>query len=203
MIFKDILFYYLNWEGYTGRRKEMERLIKIWGIKAIRIHNPTDPDPLRQNRICRGNIKTIQLILENNIFPCIIIDDDVQLITSIPETIELNNNADFILLGGSSYNCGGIKPNMYICDYDSIYYRVYYMLGLHAILIPNRKSASIFLELLNESLKLNEFLDIVITMQSKTLLFLTPKDGPYFYQNNYNEPFTRFLWKDVKSQLLV
>lgn len=33
---------------------------------------------------------------------------------------------------------------------------------------------------------------------------MTPKDGPYFYQNDgHNEYITKFLWKNVLDKYLV
>ena len=70
------------------------------------------------------------------------------------------------------------------------------MLSMHVTIIPNEKSANLFLENLNKSFELSEFLDLNLTMKSKELVFLTPKDGPYFYQDNYNDQVTKFKWQD-------
>ena len=55
---------------------------------------------------------------------------------------------------------------------------------------------------LQESLENSQFFDITVTMQSKELIYLTPKDGPYFYQDNYNEHVTKFLWEDSLGEYL-
>jgi hypothetical protein len=200
--FKDIPYYYLNYEGYIDRRIKMENLIKILSINATRVSNNVNL-PLRQNRISTGIIKMLKLIREYNIFPSIMMDDDMGLIVPLPETINIPENADFIFLGGSLYECGGIKPTMYITEYDDDFYRVFYMLSLHTIIIPNLKSVNLLLDFLNLALQHNEFCDIVITMKSNDLLFLTPKNGPYFYQDNYNEEVTRFLWKERLDKYLL
>ena len=70
------------------------------------------------------------------------------------------------------------------------------MLSSHAVLIPNLKSANFFLDILNSSLKTSEFHDVNLAMKSSEMLYLTPKNGPYFYQDNYNDQVTKFLWKD-------
>jgi len=200
--FKDIHFYYLNYEGYTDRRIEMDNMLNDLGINYDRIPNNIDL-PLRQDRITIGHIKLLEQAITNNIFPFIAMDDDIKSITNnLPENINIPENIDFIFLGGSIYNCGGIKPDMYIIDYNDDFYRVYYMLGLTPALIPNLKSAQILLKFLQDSLQTNEFCDIIITMHSKEFTYITPKEGPYFYQNNYNEPVTRFLWKDNLDKYL-
>ncbi len=193
--FKDIHFYYLNYEGYTDRRIKMDNMLNNWSVNYDRISNNIDL-PLRQNRITVGHIKLLEQAITNDIFPFIIMDDDIKPINDFPKNINIPNNTDIIFLGGSLYNCGGIKPDMYITQYNDDFYRVYYMLGLTPSLVPNLKSAQLLLKFLQDSLHTNEFCDIIITMCSKEYIYLTPKNGPYFYQNNYNEPVTKFLWKD-------
>jgi hypothetical protein len=199
--FKDIHFYYLNYEGYTDRRIEMDNMLDSWGVKYSRISNNVDL-PLRQNRITIGHIKLLEQAITNNNFPFIITDDDIKPTTKIPENINIPKDTDIIFLGGSLYNCGGIKPDMYITHYDDDFYRTYYMLGLTPSLIPNLKSAQLLLKFLQDSLQTSEFCDIIITMHSKEYIYLTPKNGPYFYQNNYNESVTKFLWKDNLDKYL-
>jgi hypothetical protein len=76
------------------------------------------------------------------------------------------------------------------------------MLSLTPCLIPNLESAKLMLGFLNQSLQTSEFCDIIITMHSKEYIYLTPKDGLYFYQDNYNTPVTKFLWKDHLDRYL-
>ena len=199
--FKDIPFYYLNYEGYTDRRIKIETLFNNLDFKFTRIPNNVDL-PLRQDRIATGHIKLLEYAIAQNIFPFIITDDDINLITTLPEYINIPEETDFIFLGGSLYECGGIKPNMYIENYNDDFYRSYYMLSLTPSLIPNLKSANIFLKFLKEALQTSQFCDITITMTSKELIYLTPKDGPYFFQDNYNESVTKFLWNDNLDKYL-
>ena len=196
--FKDIPFYYLNFNGYIERRAKMESLINNIGINAIRISNNAESE-LRQNRIALGVIKLLSIAKEIGIYPFISMDDDMELIKDIPSSIKVPKEADFILLGGSLYETGGHKPNMKLENFDNEYYRVYYMLSMHCMVIPNEKSANTLLGSIKESLENNQFLDIDLSMRCNDIVYLTPKDGPYFYQNNYNESVTRFLWEDVKD----
>ena len=161
--FKDIPFYYLNYEGYIERKIKIEALFNNLGFKYIRIPNNVDM-PLRQDRIAIGHIKLIEYAIEQNIFPFIVTDDDINLIINLPESLDIPENADLIFLGGSLYECGGVKPNMFITDYNDSFYRVYYMLGITPVLIPNLKSAQILLKFLQDSLQNSDFCDIVITI---------------------------------------
>jgi len=197
----DIPFYYLNYEGYTDRRNKIEALFNNLNLEYYRISNDIKLD-LRQDRISFGQIKLICDAIEKNKFPFISIDDDMELIRPLPESINIPDECDFIFLGGSLYNCGGIKPNMEIKDFNNDFYRVYYMLSLTPCLIPNIKSAKLMMKFLIDSLSTNQFCDIAITMESKERVYLTPKNGPYFYQDNYNKEVTKFLWEEIKSEYL-
>lgn len=199
--FKDLHFYYLNYEGYTDRRVKMEEMLSGWGVGYTRIPNNISL-PLRQNRIAMGHIKLLEYAINENRFPFVVMDDDIKPINNIPSTIKIPEQASFIFLGGSLYDCGGIKPNMYITEYNEDFYRVYYMLSLTPVVIPNSESANKIKKFIQESLETSEFFDVTITMQSKELIYLTPKDGPYFYQDNYNEHVTKFLWRDTLGEYL-
>jgi hypothetical protein len=197
----DMPFYYLNYEGYTHRKEKIEALFNKLNLEYYRIFNDIKLD-LRQDRICFGQIKLISTAIEKNKFPFISIDDDMELIKELPEIINIPDGCDFIFLGGSLYNCGGLKPNMYIESFNENFYRVYYMLSLTPCLIPNIKSAKLMMKFLIDSLYKSEFCDVSITMESKETVYLTPKNGPYFYQDNYNESVTRFLWEDIKDSYI-
>lgn len=198
---KDIPFYYLNFEGYTDRKKNMEALINHASINATRVPS-TYKSNLRQNRISLGYLKLILTAIEFNQYPFIIMDDDMELIKDLPEYISIPDESSIIMLGGSLYETGGLKPNMYLENYNDEYYRVYYMLSMHTMVICDQESAYFLLESISKSLIDNQFLDMDLTLKSKDKLYLTPKDGPYFYQKNYNESVTKFLWKEVESKYL-
>jgi hypothetical protein len=193
--FKEIKFFYLNHVEYTDRKIKMDSFISELGLTATRIVNDSTL-PLRQDRISIGFIKILNAVIEKNTFPSIICEDDIALIANFPTKINIPQNATIILLGGSTYESGGIKPKIHITNYDDNFYRVYHMLSSHAVLIPNLKSANFFLDILNSSLKTSEFHDVNLAMKSSEMLYLTPKNGPYFYQDNYNDQVTKFLWKD-------
>lgn len=195
---RNLPVYYLNYDGYTDRKQNMEKLFSSLNITDVtRIGNNLE-DSLRQNRISKGLIKLLNLAIENNTFPIITMDDDMEIIDIFPDTISIPQETDLIFLGGSLYNCGGIKPNMYFENYNEEHYRVYYMQSLHSMVIPHIQSAYFLIDVLKNAILNDQFSDIEITMHSENKIFLSPKNGPYFYQNNYNEPVTNFLWKNFQ-----
>jgi len=199
MILKDLPFYYLSCPSRMSRLKRLNELISEMEITATTFFN-NSTDSLRQNRISVGFINLLKLILERNIFPCVTIDDDVQLIKKLPESFPISNDIDFIVLGGSLYSPGNRKIKLTL--HNDTYYRVYYMMSYHSMIIPRRETAMFLLELVEKSLKENKFLDKDLSLKSEEKVFVTPKDGPYFYQDNYNEKSTRFLWENIKDKCL-
>ena len=94
--FKDIHFYYLNYEGYTDRRIEMDNMLDSWGVTYNRISNNIDL-PLRQNRITVGHIKLLEQAIANNNFPFIMTDDDIKPINDFPKDINIPNEKPKIM----------------------------------------------------------------------------------------------------------
>jgi hypothetical protein len=198
----DIPFYYLNFEGYTDRKVNMEKLLSSLNINNLRIPNSYQSN-LRQDRIAFGIIKLLNTAIEIGKYPFIMMDDDIELIKELPQSISIPDTKSLILLGGSLYETGGYKPNMYLEEYDEKYYRVYYMLSMHTMVVPSLNIANFLLESIQQSFNTHQFLDVDLALRSKEKLYLTPKDGPYFYQNNYNESVTRFLWEDIKESYVA
>ena len=199
---KDLPFYYMSCEARKSRLVKLQKLIDDLDVKSEMFFN-TSNLPLRQSRISCGAIKLLDLIIEKNIFPCITIDDDVQLITDIPETLPIPDTSCVIVLGGSLHNTGKTPPNVYLKEYYDTYYRLYQGLSYHSMIIPKKTEAEVLKIFVDDSFRKNCALDRVFAHESDKFVFLTPKDGPYFYQDNYNEHVTRFLWKNVKDELLL
>ena len=82
--FKDIPFYYLNFEGYTDRKVSMEKLLSSLNINNLRISNSYQSN-LRQDRIAFGVTKLLNTAIEIGKYPFIMMDDDIQLIQDCME----------------------------------------------------------------------------------------------------------------------
>lgn len=76
------------------------------------------------------------------------------------------------------------------------------MLSFHAVLFPNKKSVEKVISLLEKAIKENKFNDITIANSSKENVFLVPKEGNYFFQDDYTSEVTKFFWKDVLNKFL-
>jgi hypothetical protein len=201
--FEEIFAYYLNRDIFIERRGNMENMLLKLKMNYERIPSNTVLEP-RQNGMSVDLMTLIKTAINNDKYPFIIFEDDASIIDIVPEVIDIPEEADLIYLGGSLYNCGGKKLDLRITDYNDEYYRILSSLGGHAIVVPHRKGADIILKAFSKSLENNEYTDLGLAIASEKYLFLTPKNGMYFYQNDaHTIPVTNFKWNDVKSNLLL
>jgi hypothetical protein len=197
--FKDIPVYYINPDFFEDRRKKMDQYLNTLGLEYERIPS-NSTQHLRENRINEGQIELLHRAIEKDKYPFLILEDDVRLIGDLPETIEIPKGIKLIYLGASTWECGGAKPKLKIVDYNKEYYRLYHSLGTHAILVPSKESAEYFIDIAKKAIRENMYSDISLAIDSAKQVFLTPKNGPYFYQNDaHTAPITKFLWKDLSS----
>lgn len=198
---KDIPIYYLNPDSYKERRIEMEKFLDSLNMKYERIPSNSSSKS-KPVRTAEGFLKIAEKAIKNNVFPFLVLEDDARLIVPLPEEIHIPKEAVIIYWGASTYECGGGKPGMFISNYNNDYYRVCNSLGGHARLIPSIESTLHYIGILEESISKNTFSDIRFAIDSGTTLYLTPKDGPYFYQDDRRtKGVTYFLWKDKQKKL--
>lgn len=194
--FTDIPAYYLNRDIFEQRRKDMEDMFSKLNLKSTKISSNTVLSP-RQNGMSVDLITLIETAIATNQYPFLIFEDDAQPFGTIPENIEYPDEAELIYYGSSLYNSGGKKPDLKLEPYDDNYYRIYYSLAGHAIMVCNKSGANTVLKAFKKSLEFNEYTDLGLALASDKHIFLTPKSGVCFYQNDsHNIPFTKFLWQD-------
>lgn len=198
---KDIHGYYPNNDDYIKEQKFIENQCHELGLKYNRFPYNTKTHP-RQNGMSTDFISLLKRSLQDNIFPFIYMEDDSCLMANIPEEIYIPDEATAIFWAGSMYETGGLKAPVKITEYDNYYYRVYNMLAPSVQIIPNANSSKILIDITTRALDKGEYSDLFMAMESSQHIFLTPKEGPFFYQNNYNEHVTKFLWKDHLDKYL-
>ena len=188
---KDISAVYINPDRFLERRNKIEEWIKKVGFKfCVRMAcNKTFPD--RAITINHAHLNTLKMIVA----PVILFEDDASPMRPLPECFDIPEEADLVYLGGSNYIYDNNK-SLYIEEYNKDFYRVYNMLSFHAVLFPNKKSVEKVINLLEKAIKENKFNDITIANSSKENIFLVPKEGNYFFQDDYTSEVTKFYWKD-------
>ncbi len=181
---------------HKGRIERMEEMLKEIGLKYSRFVSKENSDHTR-NIVSRAHRDSCIQASVSNSFPFLLLEDDAKLAIDFPKDLEVCQEADLIYLGLSSYNSG--QGNLKVEDYNEDYYRVFNSLAAHAILIPNIKSAELYIKICEEALSDSNWHDKVLAKYSHDKLFLTPKNGPIFYQfDSHTQPVTKIKAKDFK-----
>ena len=193
---KDISAVYINPDRFLERRKKIEEWINNVGfLRTCRVaYDKTFPD----RAITMNHAHKYALEQSKNDVPFILFEDDACPMQSLPEYFDVPEEANLIYLGGSTYEAKPLKLE----EYNESFYRVYNMLSFHAVLFPNKKSVEKVISLLEKAIKENKFNDITIANSSKENIFLVPKEGNYFFQDDYTSNVTKFYWKDVLNKFL-
>lgn len=196
----DIYGYYINPDHYSHRTEKIQTLSDSLGLKLSERFVYNDKHKTKQITMTKAHLALIDKAISLNHFPLLILEDDATMIKEkvFPKTFNIPDQAELVYFGGSTYNCGGVKPDMYIENYNEDFFRVYYMLSAHALLIPKINNVDVIIEAYNESIKAYDFNDVYLSLKSKNHVFVTPKDGPYFYQDDYTSDVTKYSWSSVE-----
>lgn len=188
MKLSELYCYFINPDNYIQRREKMSYLYEQ-GFKSVNriVYNGTDEGKIRIMN--KAHYLAVETALACNHFPVLILEDDAALIRELPKEFTLEG--DLIYWGGSNYH-SGLTPKMEIEDFNQDYKRVKFMLSAHSIIYPTRKSAEMVLSVLKKAILANEFNDVHLALESNKHLFLIPKNGFYFYQDDYTREVTRF-----------
>lgn len=193
---KDISVVYINPDRFLERQNKMESWVHDIGFSSVtRIaYNESFPD----RAITMNHAHKYALEQSKNDVPFILFEDDATLMQPLAEYFDVPEEADLVYLGGSNYDLLGIKLE----EYNKDFYRVYNMLSFHAVLFPNRNSVEKIIKLLEKAINEKKFNDITIASSSTENIFLVPKEGNYFFQDDYTSNVTKFYWKDVLNKFL-
>ena len=183
--------YYINPDSYTHRVEAINNVV-----------NALDPKQSYRVNVNKGNnsiekcgyahIETLDQIINNNTYPSLILEDDAEFIDKDLEYVAVD--ADVVYLGGSTWPTFN---SLRLEEYNDHYYRVYNMLSLHSYVVTNKKAAERLRDMYIKSTSTSEHIDLSVARASGDLVCVTPKDSPYFYQNDaHNIGVTKFKWFD-------
>jgi hypothetical protein len=199
MKISNISAYFINPDDYKHRLKGIQDVLDVSGFKSVTRVAFNEKFKGKNITMTKAHLALIDRAVEDNAFPFALFEDDARMIKSLPEEFNIPQEAELVYLGGSNYCCGAI-PNLYIKEYNNDFYRVYYMLSAHAILVPDMRGVNIIRETYNKAVEKSGYNDMMLAKASDSHVFLVPKDGNYFYQDDYTRDVTDFLWKDEKIQ---
>ena len=197
---KDISAVYINPDRFLERRNKMESWIKDIGFKWVNQSSFNEVLSDRAMTMNHAHLFTLKTMLEMKDIPFILFEDDASPMQSLPEYFDVPEEVDLVYLGGSNYPSP--TGNLRIEEYNEDFYRVYNMLSFHAVLFLNKQSVEKVVNLLKKAINENKFNDITIASSSTENIFLVPKEGNYFFQDDYTSGVTKFYWKDVLNKFL-
>lgn len=197
----DIPAYCLS--HYRDRRIGIADMCARLNMRVVFIDSDTNKYSRQQN-VAHDTVDLIYYAISQSKYPFLILEDDATLIDSVPKKIAIPTEADLIYWGSNKFSGPPVLSSaLYLSEYNDSYYRIVNSQSSHAILVPSKQSAIFFKNILLESLIYNQFSDVCLPNISKEKLFLTPKDGPYFYQNDgKNGWITNFKWKTTKIPIV-
>jgi len=193
----DINAYFINPDDYARRTPVMMEMLGKCDFKSINriVYNEKFND--KKNTITKAHLCLLNKAMEDDAFPFIIFEDDATLMKPLPKSFDIPEEAELVYLGGSRYGPSG----MYIKEYNDEFYRVYNMLTAHAIVVPTIQGATTIINAYTIAFNDSNYSDILLAQASHTHIFLVPKDGNYFCQNDYTREVTEFLWGNSKNLL--
>jgi len=190
----NINAYFINPDDYSNRMEAMIEMLNKCGFNSVNriVYNEKFND--KKNTITKAHLHLINTAINDKAFPFIIFEDDATQMRELPEEFNIPVEAELIYLGGSTY----APSNMYIKEYNNDFYRVYNMLTAHAIIVPDMRGASTIIRAYNKAFDESKYSDELLAKESHSHVFLVPKEGNYFYQNDYTKDVTKFEWKNIK-----
>ena len=180
----ELHVYYINPDDFKDRLPHIEDTVymKLNPKTATRIAF-NEKLSQRQDTMSKSHVVAVTKAMEIGNYPFLILEDDATFIKdNYFIDFEIPDTNCVVYLGASSYNCGGEKPSVFVKEYNDSLYRVYWSLSTHAMFIPNKESAEFYKKSHEKAISLHKFQDIQLASYSRDFLFLSPKNGPYFYQ---------------------
>ena len=198
--YSDLNIIYINSEkpSFSGKRELMEKKLTSLGLPYQRLGVAEQEGLSTINIVNAAHRDATKLAVEKDLFPILTLEDDAELLHEFPFELEINKDAKLIYLGLSSYNAGHGKLELKTHNQD--YYRVKNSLSAHAIIIPNKDSAKFYIDIMDRAIQKNNWNDKELAFESHKELFLTPKNGPIFFQTDaHTRPITNINIEDYIS----
>lgn len=189
----DLNIIYINSEkpSFNGKRELMEEKLTNLELPYQRLGIPAQEGLSTVNIVSGAHKRASQIAIDNNKFPLLILEDDVQLLSDFPFNLEINKDAKLIYLGLSLHDAG--QGRLQITNYNKDYYMVKNSLAAHAMVIPTKDSARYYIDLCDRSIEKGNWHDKELAYDSHKELFLTPKKGLIFFQTDpHTRPVTNF-----------
>lgn len=187
----NIPVYIINLDKDVEKLAAATSVLKRIGFKDIRRFPGYQIDTPKLG--CATSHNAMLKLLSEHKMPVIVVEDDINMSHGFIKEFEVPDDADAVYLGISRFGLYNNKGTKRISAerYNHDLYRVYNMLGAHAILYLNNT----YPEFLEQATRFQmEMLDNQDKARASTMRFFNvyALDKPVFYQDNYNKPHTHF-----------
>lgn len=138
---REVKTYYINLDRDVERNKSMIDVFNNYSFKNYeRVSGVIANDRVGCSL---SHIKALEIAVKNNIYPYIILEDDVNIYNN-KFIIDIPDDSDALYLGISSFGSNiniekKAEKLVYIKNIDSIKHKVVNMVGRHAIVHTNKK----------------------------------------------------------------
>ena len=142
IVFKDIDIYYLTVDSKSRRSKHFRSIFKDY--KVTEVLSLTDKSLSKEQSGAIGWCRLIDTALQKTPFkPFLLLEDDVSIKNSLPESITIPEDSDWVYIGISSLGVRKRRIMDIICgeSIDEDYLRVYNMLSTHGVIINSPRGA--------------------------------------------------------------
>lgn len=181
--------YYINLDKDIEKAEKLESLLYDMGFEQVERFAGTQIATPKVG--CATSHQAILEQLKDQPAPFIILEDDASL-AKIQKEIDVPDNADAVYLGNSRFglfdNYGQLKVSAE--RFDDKLYRVYNMLGAHAILYLNNSYPDFLAKAIPFNIDIKDNQDKV---RASTMRYFNvyALDTPIFYQEGKHEKVTR------------
>lgn len=186
----DTPVYYINLSEHTHHKTAIQAELKELGFSSItRIEGVLDENG--KSGCTKAHKKALEHLSETE-DPFIILEDDAR-IANFVSSIEVPDDADAVYLGNSRYGLYGGRGTFRISaeKVSEDLYRVYNMLGAHAILYINKDYARFIKEKVNFFIETGDDHD---KLRAETMKYFNiyALNHPLFYQCGEHSKVTNF-----------
>lgn len=195
---RKVPVYFINLDAHAEKRERMERLLTKLGFVDIRRFPGADIKTPKLG--CATSHNAILQIISSHDGPVLILEDDLSATPLQPLELDIPDDADAVYLGISKYGLyrgtGHLKVSAQ--KYDERFYRIYNMLGAHAILYLNNDYSKFLTKATNFMMSIEDNQD---KSRASTMKFFNiyALNRPMFYQDNYNKTNTNFVLSRYES----
>jgi hypothetical protein len=176
--------FYINLDDRPDRRARVESILSNYGFSNYERF----PGVKAGKRVgcSTSHSQLLQKIIDEDIYPALVLEDDIEVFQNFIEEIECPDDADAMYLGVSCYGYNHDKSSkgLKISELGDSYHRMHNMLARHAIIHFNKEYDRVSIDLMNNFISNpEEYIAGDVTLSSMHPRYkVYAQNIPLFYQ---------------------